>query len=67
MVKPLSNHLLDDDKESSAYERSRNVNGGGKNVLFASSVENSSSTYSINEHLNSNSTYHNSITPTTSR
>lgn len=67
MVKP-SNHLLDDDKELPAYERGR-VNGGvtGKNVLFASSVENSLSSLSISEHLGSNSSYQNSITPTTSR
>lgn len=66
-VKP-SNHLFDDDKDSLSYERGRGMNGGtGKNVLFASTVENSLSSYSISEHLNSNSSHHNSITPTSSR
>lgn len=67
MVKP-SNHLLDDGKELSTYERGR-VNGGvtGKNVLFASSVENSLSSLSISEHLGSTAGYQNSTTPTTSR
>lgn len=67
-MKP-TNHLPDDAKESLLIlERGKISNGiAGKNVLFAPIVENSTSSYSISEHLQLNSNYQNSAIPTTSR
>lgn len=55
--------LKSTDKDTSTLDRYKNGNGyGSKNVLFAPNVENSLSSYSLNEQIHLNSNHQNAAT-----